>query len=118
MSTEEGRKTTEEAEIAKTASYTMNEFPSLEMKLISEDTELEKGKKRGLEGPVQPPSQLRRQGTARVSSVPPGSSTALARERAATMNPRPPTGKGTSQGKGWGPVLDRRNLLLWESRKD
>ena len=104
LSTEEGRKTTEEAEIAKTASYTMNEFPSLEMKLISEDTELERGKKRGLEGPVQPPSQLRRQGTARVSSVPPGSSTALARERAATMNPRPPTGKGTSQGKGWGPV--------------
>ena len=102
LSTEEGRKTTEEAEIAKTASYTMNEFPSLEMKLISEDSELERGRK--LEGPVQPPSQQRRQGTARVSSVPPGSSTALARERAATMNPKQPTGKGASQGKGWGSV--------------
>ena len=78
----------------------MNEFPSLELKLISEDSELERGKKRGLEGAVQPPSQQRRQGTARVSSVPPGSSTAMARERAAAMNPNQPSGRGT--GKGWG----------------
>ena len=100
LSTETGRKTTEEAEFAKTAFYTMNEFPSLELKLISEDTELERGKKRGLEGAVQPPPQHRRQGTARVSSVPPGSSTAMARERAAAMNPMQPPGRGT--GKGWG----------------
>ena len=80
--------------------YTMNEFPSLELKLISEDSELERGKKRGLEGAVQPPPQQRRQGTARVSSVPPGSSTAKARERAAAMVPIPPTGRGS--GKGWG----------------
>ena len=86
LSTEEGRKTTEEAEVAKTALYTMNEFPSLEMKLISEDSELERGKKRGLGGAVQPPPQQRRQGASRVSSVPPGSATAKARERAAAMN--------------------------------
>ena len=76
LSTEKNRNTTEDAEFGKTASYTMNEFPSLEMKLISEDSELERGKKRGLEGAVQPPPQQRRQGTARVPSVPPGSSTA------------------------------------------
>ena len=81
----------------------MNEFPSLEMKLISEDSELERGKKRGLEGAIQPPPQQRRQGTARVSSVPPGSSTARARERAAAMIPTPPTGRGT--GKGWGTTV-------------
>ena len=105
LSTEQGRKTTEEAEVAKTTLYTMNEFPSLELKLISEDSELEKGKKRGLEGAVQPPPQQRRQGASRVSSVPPGSATAMARERAAAMNPRQPSGKGTSQGKGWGTVV-------------
>ena len=101
LSTETGRNTTEDEEFAKTGAYTMNEFPSLEMKLISEDSELERGKKRGLEGAVQPPPQ-RRQGTARVSSVPPGSSTARARERAAAMLPPPPTGRGT--GKGWGTI--------------
>ena len=68
----------------------MNEFPSLEMKLISEDSELERGRKRGLEGAVQPPPQQRRQGTSRVSSVPPGSSTAMARQRAAAMTPKQP----------------------------
>ena len=99
LSTEASRNTTEDAEFAKTGPYTMNEFPSLELKLISEDLELEKGKKRGLEGAVQPPPQQRRQGTARVSSVPPGSSTAKARERAAAMVPTPPLGRGT--GKGW-----------------
>ena len=35
----------------------------------------------------------------------PGSSTAMARERAAAMNPRQPTGKGTSQGRGWGTIV-------------
>ena len=70
----------------------------MEIRLISGDSELEKGKKRGLEG-VQPPPQQRRQGTARVSSVPPGSSTAKARERAAAMVPKPPSGRGT--GKVW-----------------
>ena len=108
LSTEQGRKTTEEAEFAKTTLYTMNEFPSLELKLISEDSELERGKKRGLEGAVQPPPQQRRQGTSRVSSVPPGSATAMARERAAAMNPKQSfgrgSGRGTSQGKGWGNV--------------
>ena len=99
LSTEESRNTTEDAECVKTGSYTMNEFPSLEMRLISGDSELEKGKKRGLEGAVQPPPQQRRQGTARVSSVPPGSSTAKARERAAAMVPKPPSGRGT--GKVW-----------------
>ena len=98
LSTEMGRKTTEEAEFAKTALYTMNEFPSLELKLISEDSELERGKKRGLEGAVQPPPQHRRQGTARVPSVPPGSSTAMARARAAAMNPTQPSGRGTGKG--------------------
>ena len=102
LSTEKGRKTTEEAEFAKTALYTMNEFPSLELKLISEDSELEKGKKRGLEGAVHPPPQQRRQGTSRVSSVPPGSATAMARERAAAMNPKQLSGRGT--GKGWGTI--------------
>ena len=104
LSTEQGRKTTEEAEFAKTAFYTMNELPSLEMKLISEDSELERGMKRGLEGAVQPPSQQRRQGTARVSSVPPGSSTAMARERAAAVDPMRSSGRGTSKGKGWTPT--------------
>ena len=103
LSTEKNRNTTEDVEFGKTALYTMNEFPSLEMKLISEDSELEKGKKRGLEGAVQPPPQQRRQGTARVPSVPPGSSTARARERAAAMIPTPPTGRGT--GKGWGTAV-------------
>ena len=103
LSTEASRNTTEEAEVAKTGSYSMNEFPSLEMKLISEDSELDKGKKRGLEGAIQPPPQQRRQGTARVSSVPPGSSTAKARERAAAMLPPPPTGRST--GKGWGTTV-------------
>ena len=103
LSTEANRNTTEDAEFSKTASYTMNEFPSLEMKLISEDSELERGQKRGLEGAIQPPPQQRRQGTARVSSVPPGSSTAKARERAAAMIPTPPTGRGT--GKGWGTTV-------------
>ena len=101
LSAEKNRNTTEDEEFAKTGAYTMNEFPSLEMKLISEDSELERGRKRGLEGAVQPPPQ-RRQGTARVSSVPPGSSTARARERAAAMLPPPPTGRGT--GKGWGTI--------------
>ena len=45
----------------------------------------------------------RRQGTARVSSVPPGSSTAKARERAAAMIPPPPSGRST--GKGWGTTV-------------
>ena len=103
LSTETSRNTTEDAEFGKTALYTMNEFPSLELKLISEDSELERGKKRGLEGAVQPPPQQRRQGTARVSSVPPGSSTAMARERAAAMVPKPPMGRGT--GKGWGTTV-------------
>ena len=40
-----------------------------------------------------------------MSSVPPGSATAMARERAAAMNPKQPSGKGTSQGKGWGTVV-------------
>ena len=102
LSTETSRNTTEEAEVAKTGLYTMNEFPSLEMKLISEDSELERGKKRGLEGAIQPPPQ-RRQGTARVPSVPPGSSTAKARERAAAMLPPPPSGRST--GKGWGTTV-------------
>ena len=105
LSTEEGRKTTEEAEVAKTALYTMNEFPSLEMKLISEDSELERGKKRGLEGAVQPPPQQRRQGASRVSSVPPGSATAMARQRAAAMNPKQPSGQGIPQGRGWETVV-------------
>ena len=102
LSTETSRNTTEDEEFAKTGAYTMNEFPSLEMKLISEDSELEKGKKRGLEGAVQP-FPLRRQGTARDSSVPPGSSTARARERAAAMLPPPPLGRST--GKGWGTAV-------------
>ena len=33
----------------------MNEFPSLEMKLIPEETELMRGKKRGLEEGMLPP---------------------------------------------------------------
>ena len=106
LSTEESRNTTEDAEFVKTGPYTMNEFPSLEMRLISEDSELERGKKRGLEGAVQPSPQQRRQGTARVSSVPPGSSTARARERAAAMAPKPPSSRGT--GKGWGTVVPEK----------
>ena len=78
LSTEEGRKTTEEAEIAKTGLYSMNEFPSLETKLIPEESELEKGKKRGLEGAILPPPQRGRRTGPRGSSVPPGSATAIA----------------------------------------
>ena len=81
LSTEEGRKTTEEAEIAKTGPYGMNEFPTLETKL-PEESEMERGKKRGLEGAILPPPHKGRKGNARGSSVPPGSSTALARQRA------------------------------------
>ena len=109
LSTGEGRKTTEEIEVAKAGRYSMNEFPSLEMKLIPEDLELEKGKKRGLEGAIQPPPQQRRKGGSRGSSVPPGSATAMARQRAEAMNLQQPTGKGsgkgTSQGKGWATEL-------------
>ena len=79
LSTEEGRKTTEEAEIAKTGLYSMNEFASLETKLIPEESELEKGKKRGLEGAILPPPQRGRRTGPRGSSVPPGSATAIAR---------------------------------------
>ena len=55
LSTEEGRRTTEETEIAKTGLYGMNEFPTLETKLIPEESEMERGKKRGLEGAILPP---------------------------------------------------------------
>ena len=103
LSTETGRQTTEEDEVAKTGFFSMNEFPSLEMKLIPEDSELEKGKKRGLEGAMQPPPQERRKGGSRGSSVPPGSATDLARQRAQAMTSQDMKGKGstkrTSKGK-------------------
>ena len=109
LSTEKGRQTTEEEEVGKTGSFSMNEFPSLEMKLIPEDLELEKGKKRGLEGAVQPPPQERRKGGSRGSSVPPGSATDLARQRAQATNLQTMKGKGstkgTSQGKDMGNVI-------------
>ena len=104
LSTEEGRRTTEEAEIAKTGPYGMNEFPTLETKLIPEESELERGKKRGLEGAILPPPHKGRKGSVRGSSVPPGSATALARQRAEATRLRDPKGKGfakgTPKGKG------------------
>ena len=98
LSTEKGRQTTEEDEVAKTGFFSMNEFPSLEMKLIPEDSELEKGKKRGLEGAMQPPPQERRKGGSRGSSVPPGSATDLARQRAQAMTSQGTKGKGSTKG--------------------
>ena len=102
LSTEKGRQTTEEDEVAKTGLFSMNEFPSLEMKLIPEDSELEKGKKRGLEGAIQPPPQQRRKGGSRGSSVPPGSATDLARQRAEAMNLQNMKGKGSIKGASKG----------------
>ena len=102
LSTEKGRQTTEEEEVAKTGFFSMNEFPSLEMKLIPEDSELEKGKKRGLEGAIQPPPQQRRKGGSRGSSVPPGSATDLARQRAEAMNLQNMKGKGSTKGTSKG----------------
>ena len=69
LSTDEGRRTTEEAEIAKTGPYGMSEFPTLEMKLIPDESELERGKKRGLEGAILPPPHKGRKGNIRGSSV-------------------------------------------------
>ena len=93
LSTEKGRQTTEEDEVAKAGFFSMNEFPSLEMKLIPEDSELEKGK-----GAIQPPPQQRRKGGSRGSSVPPGSATDLARQRAEAMNRQNRKGKGSIKG--------------------
>ena len=86
-------------EVAKAGFFSMNEFPSLEMKLIPEDSELEKGRKRGLEGAIQLPPQQRRKGASRGSSVPPGSATDLARQRAQAMSVGKGSTKGTSKGK-------------------
>ena len=57
LSTDEGRQTTEEKEVAKTGIYSMNEFPSLEMRLIPEEAELMRGRKRSLEEGMLPPPQ-------------------------------------------------------------
>ena len=102
LSTEEGRQTTEEKEVAKTGFFSMNEFPSLEMKLIPEDSELEKGRKRGLEGAMLPPPQQSRKGGSRGSSVAPGSATDLARQRAEAMNLQNVKGKGFTKGASTG----------------
>ena len=76
----------------------MNEFASLETKLIPEESEMERGKKRGLEGAILPPPQKGRKGSARGSSVPPGSATALARQRAEATKLQDPKGKGSTKG--------------------
>ena len=104
LSTEESRQTTEEKEVAKTSIYRMNEFPSLEMKLIPEETELTRGRKRGLEEGMLPPPQKGRKGGARGSSVPPGSETAKARARAEALRFQNVKGKGSTKGTPKGGV--------------
>ena len=98
LSTDKSRQTTEEDEVAKTGLYGMNEFPSLETRLIPEESELVKGRKRSLEEGMLPPPQRGRKGGTRGSSVPPGSETAKARARAEAQ--RSQDGKGKSSGKG------------------
>ena len=83
----------------------MNELPSLEVKIIPDESELTtRGRKRGPEGDILPPSQKGRKGSARGYSVPPGSDTARARERAEAKKFQEMKGKGSTKGtsKGWG----------------
>ena len=55
LSMEECRETTEEKEVAKTGLYSMNELPSLEVKIIPQESELTtRGRKRGPEGDILP----------------------------------------------------------------
>ena len=99
LSTEEHRETTEQKEVAKTGLYSMNELPSLELKLIPEESELTtRGKKRGPEGDILPPPQRGTKGGARGPSVPSGSSTAKARQRAEAQKSQEMKGKGCTKG--------------------
>ena len=98
LSTDERRQTTEEDEVAKTGLYGMNEFPSLETRLIPEEAELVKGRKRSLEEGMLPPPQRGRKGGTRGSSVPPGSETAKARARAEAQRSQDVKGKGSGKG--------------------
>ena len=102
LSTDEGRETTEEKEVAKTSLYGMNEFPSLETRLIPEESELVKGRKRSLEEGMLPPPQKGRKGGTRRSSVPPGSETAKARARAEAQRSQDVKGKGSGKGTSKG----------------
>ena len=99
LSTEECRETTEEKEVAKTGLYSMNELPSLELKLIPDESQLTtRGRKRGPEGDINPPPQRGRKGGARGPSVPPGSSRARAREWAEAQKSQEMKGKGSTKG--------------------
>ena len=113
LSTDERRQTTEEDEVAKTGLYGMNEFPSLETRLIPEESELVKGRKRSLEEGILPPPQKGRKGGSRGSSVPPGSETAKARARAEEQRSQDVKGKGS--GKGTSKEGDREPLRLKDS---
>ena len=110
LSTDERRQTTEEDEVAKTGLYGMNESPSLETRLIPEESELVKGRKRSLEEGILPPPQKGRKGGSRGSSVPPGSETAKARARAEEQRSQDVKGKGS--GKGTSKEGDREPLRI------
>ena len=69
-------------------------------KVLPEESELEKGKKRGVEGAILPPPQRGRRTDPR--SVPPGSATAIARQRAEASRFQDPKGKGSTKGTSQG----------------
>ena len=89
--------------MAKTNRYSMNELPTLELRLIPEEYEFaSRGKKRGAEGDILPPPQKGREGGARGSSVPPGSATAKARAQAEAKKLQEQKGKGSTKGTSKG----------------
>ena len=80
LSQGEFRATSEAKEVAKTNLYRMNELPSLEVRTIPEESELGvRRRRRGAEEDISAPPQKGKKGSARGSSVPPGSATAKAK---------------------------------------
>ena len=72
LSEEQFRVTTEANEVAKTNLYRVNELPSLEVRIIPEESELgTRGRKRGAEEDISASPQKGKKGSARGSSVPP-----------------------------------------------
>ena len=97
LSSEELRVTSEENEVAKTSRCSMNELPSLELRIIPEESELgARGRKKGAEEDISAPPQKGKKGSARGSSVPPGSDTARAREQAEAKKLQEQKGKGSN----------------------
>ena len=86
----------------------------MELKLIPEESELTtRGKKRGSEGDALPPPQKGRKGSGRGPSVPPGSSTAKARERAEARKSQEMKGKGSIKGS-----CEEGGTQFWKGQRE